>query len=108
MEKKYSEQEIARLLKQAGEKVNGVEELSLEELGDVAGGFTSSRSGDTVTINLTESEYTKLKKYLELPLAKSMIAALGFGDIQLARTMRLPADKGEKIAELLRQFSALL
>jgi len=83
-------------------------ELSLDDLDQVNGGFTSSSNGDTVTINFTDSEYAKLKEYLETDVAKGIIANTSLANYRLARTMVFSAEDGKNVLAMLDFFKSYL
>lgn len=104
MKKDYKPEEFAKMLKDAADMAANDEEISLDELDNISGGWSSSQNEDTVTITFTDEEYKKMQEYLSMDLAKQMIEQLGFGDIQFAKVMTLPRDKGMIIVNLLKIF----
>ena len=106
MERKLTEDELKAMLKKA--TAAGDAELSLDDLESVNGGFSYAENGDTMTITLTETEYTKLSEYLSYPIAKQIIDANGFGDVVFSRNMTMPVEKGREVVNLLNAFAPFL
>ena len=104
MVKNFSAEELEQALKKVSAMKNEEQELSLDDLESVSGGWSYADSGETMSIDLTEDEYRFLSSVLDNSIAKSFINAYGLEGIQIERHMVVPRDKGEILCNLLTTF----
>ena len=100
MAKKFTDEELTKLVTELNEKKDD-NELSLDDLENVNGGYSVAENGDTITITLTDAEYDLVSQLAALPIAKTFIKAYGLDRNEFARVMTFPTEKGKKVLSLL-------